>query len=42
MELPVPCSYEVFTGVPPDIAGAVAGKIGQRPIAAKLEAVLEE
>jgi hypothetical protein len=41
-ELPVRCSYEVFTDVPPDIAGTVADKVGQRLVPARLEGVLEE
>lgn len=35
------CAYEVFLSVPPDIAAAVAAKVGQKLVDAKLDGLLE-
>jgi hypothetical protein len=39
--LPAPCSYEVFSAVPPDIAAAVAAKVGQKLLRVTLDCFLE-
>jgi hypothetical protein len=40
--LPSTCAYEIFTAVPPDIAAAVAAKVGQRLLPATLDGLLED
>jgi hypothetical protein len=40
--LPAPCSYEVYSAVPPDIATTVAAKVSQKLVPVSLDCFLED
>jgi hypothetical protein len=42
LTLPAPCTYEVYSAVPPDIAAAVAAKVGQKLLPVTLDCFLED
>jgi hypothetical protein len=42
LTLPAPCPYDVYSGVPPEIAAVVAAKVGQSLIPITLDCLLED